>query len=87
METTIEHEAQTSLAQLLDRVSQGERITITRHGVPVAVMNSAEPASGNRSPERQREIRQAIEDIKRLRRGVTLGPDLTIKECIEEGRA
>lgn len=86
METTIEQESQTSLDQLLDRVSQGERITITRHGVPVAVLDSAEPAIGTRSPERQREIRQAIEDIKRLSRGVTLGPDLTIKECIEEGR-
>ena len=86
METTIEHEAQTSLSQLLERVSQGERITITKHGVPVAVMDSAEPASSTRSPERQREISQAIEDIKRLSQGVTLGPDLTIRECIEEGR-
>ena len=71
METTIEHEAQTSLSQLLERVSQGERITITKHGVPVAVMDSAEPASSTRSPERQREISQAIEDIKELRTGLT----------------
>lgn len=86
METTIEHESQTTLSQLLERVAQGERITITKHGMPVAVMNSAEPASGNRSPERQREIRQAIEDIKDLRKGLTLGPDLTIRDLIEEGR-
>jgi prevent-host-death family protein len=86
METTIEHEAQTSLSQLLERVAQGERITITKHGIPVAVINSAEPAIETRSPERQREIRQAIEDIERLSQGVTLGPGLTIRECIEEGR-
>nr|ABC39608.1 Phd [uncultured bacterium] len=86
MDTTIEREAQTTLAQLLERVAQGERITITENGVPVAVMNSAEPASSTRNSDRQREIRQAIEDIKELRKGLTLGPDLTIRDLIEEGR-
>ncbi len=87
MDTTIEREAQTTLAQLLERVAQGERITITENGVPVAVINPADAAIRNRESERQREIRQAIEDIKQLSQGVTLGPDLTIRECIEEGRA
>lgn len=86
MDTTIEREAQTTLAQLLERVAQGERITITENGVPVAVMKSAEPASSTRNSDRQREIRQAIEDIKELRKGLTLGPDLTIRDLIEEGR-
>ncbi len=86
MDTTIEREAQTTLAQLLERVARGERITITENGVPVAVMNSAEPVSGNRSLERQREISQAIEDIKELRKSLTLGPNLTIRDLIEEGR-
>jgi prevent-host-death family protein len=30
-------EAKTHLASLLDRVAKGERITITRHGVPAAM--------------------------------------------------
>lgn len=32
------YEAKTHLAQLLDRVAQGERIVITRHGKPAAVL-------------------------------------------------
>jgi len=78
METTVEHEAQISLTQLLERVSQGERITITKHGVPVAVIGPAEL-------NRKREIRDAIESIKRIGARNTLG-ELTIREMIEEGR-
>ena len=32
------YEAKTNLPKLLDRVARGRRITITRHGVPVAVL-------------------------------------------------
>ncbi|MBF0419399.1 MAG: type II toxin-antitoxin system prevent-host-death family antitoxin, partial [Magnetococcales bacterium] len=38
METIGAFAAKTHLSALLDRVVQGEQITITRHGVPVAVM-------------------------------------------------
>jgi prevent-host-death family protein len=31
-------DAKTHLAELLDRVSRGEKITITRHGVPAAML-------------------------------------------------
>lgn len=31
-------EAKTHLSALLDRVANGERITITRHGVPAALL-------------------------------------------------
>jgi len=34
METIGAYEAKTHLPKLLERVSKGERITITRHGVP-----------------------------------------------------
>ena len=36
MEMIGAYEAQTHLSQLLDRVARGERLTITRHGKPVA---------------------------------------------------
>src|SRR3982074_3398007 len=36
METVGAFEAKTHLAALLDRVAKGEKITITRHGVPAA---------------------------------------------------
>jgi len=37
METVGAYEAKTHLPKLLERVLKGERITITKHGVPVAV--------------------------------------------------
>ncbi|MBW1670479.1 MAG: type II toxin-antitoxin system prevent-host-death family antitoxin, partial [Deltaproteobacteria bacterium] len=36
METVGAYEAKTHLPKLLKRVFKGERITITKHGVPVA---------------------------------------------------
>jgi prevent-host-death family protein len=38
------YEAKTHLPKLLERVMNGERITITRHGVPVAVLQPPERA-------------------------------------------
>lgn len=39
------HEAKTNLSKLLERVSKGERVIITRHGVPAAELIPARPAS------------------------------------------
>lgn len=72
------YEAKTHLAQLLDEVAQGETITITRHGVPVAVL--APP------PDKQRpDVGAVIDALREFRRGVTLG-GLSLREMIEEGR-
>jgi prevent-host-death family protein len=38
METIGAFEAKTHLSSLLDRVAKGERITITRHGIPAALL-------------------------------------------------
>ena len=38
METVDAFEAKTRLAALLDRAAKGEKITITRHGIPAAVL-------------------------------------------------
>ncbi len=43
METVGAYEAKTHLPQLLERVTKGERITITKHGVPVAVLQPCDP--------------------------------------------
>lgn len=72
------YEAKTNLSRLLDEVEQGKTITITRHGVPVALLV---PAPG----VRQRSVEETIEAIKEFRRDKTLGP-LSIRELIEEGR-
>jgi len=73
------YEAKTHLPELLRRVENGERITITRHGHPVAELVPPGIASG-------RDVREVIEDIKELRRGNVLGKGLTIRQLIDEGR-
>lgn len=71
-------EAKTHLSALLDRVAKGEKITITKHGVPVAMLVPVQP-SGNR--DRQELIRELKEFGKR--RSLK---GMSIRRLIEEGR-
>lgn len=72
------YEAKTKLSELLDRVEQGETITITRHGKVVAELGPP--------PEARRErIRQAIERGRALRRGHDITWD-EIRAWRDEGR-
>jgi prevent-host-death family protein len=73
------YEAKTHLAELLDRVEKGERIVITRHGRPVAHL--VPPPGGA-----HKTVVEAIEGILELRKRHRLGPDLTIRDLIDEGR-
>ena len=70
------YEAKTHLPQLLERVASGERITITKHGHSIAVL---QPVEGGESVE------NVISSLKKFRSGKTLG-GLSVKEMIEEGR-
>ncbi len=79
MESVGTYEAKTHFSKLLERVAAGERITITKHGVPVAVLQPPEAP-------RKRTAKEAIEDIRELRKGNLLGGDCTIRDLIEEGR-
>jgi len=72
-------EAKTHLSSLLDEVAKGEEITITRHGTPVAKLVSA-------TLQEKPDMNKIIEELRELRKGVTLGDDLTIRDLIEEGR-
>ena len=78
METVGAYEAKTHLAQLLERVAKGERITITKHGVPVATLQPAD--SSKRIP-----VPDIINQLKRFRSGHRLN-GLSIRDMIEEGR-
>lgn len=78
METVGAYEAKTNLAKLLERVMKGERFTITKHGVPVAVLQA--PIS-----IRKERPAKVIEEIKKFRQKCTLG-SLSIRNMIEEGR-
>ncbi|MGD0618484.1 MAG: type II toxin-antitoxin system prevent-host-death family antitoxin [Bryobacteraceae bacterium] len=79
MATIGAYEAKTHLPALLERVSKGEHITITKHGVPVAQLVPVQSV-----PDREKRL-AAIAELKRLREGRTLG-GVTIKQLIEDGR-
>ena len=78
MSTISAYEAKTHFSQLLARVAKGERITITRHGVPVATLQPADLA-------RARPARETIDQLLQFRRGKRLR-GLKLKKMIEEGR-
>jgi prevent-host-death family protein len=71
------YEAKTNLGRLLEEVAAGETITITKHGVPVAVL--APPG-----PDRAR-THAAAAGLRAFRATHRLA-GATIRELIEEGR-
>jgi prevent-host-death family protein len=78
METVGAYEAKTHLPKLLERVIKGERITITKHGVPVAVLQPPESL-------RKTEPKQVIAELRNFRAKHRLN-GLSLHEMIEEGR-
>ena len=76
------YEAKTHLPQLLNRVEEGETITITRHGKAVAKLVPA--GGGAMKPN----VAKLIEELKRFQneQGPTLGEGLTVRDLMEEGR-
>jgi len=78
MITVGSHEARMHFGALLNKVATGERVTITRRGVPVAVLNPVDEPG-------KKDIAQVIERILENRKGKTTG-GMSIREMIEEGR-
>ncbi len=72
------YEAKTHLAQLLKRVGRGERFTITKHGVPIALLL---PAAASEA----RPVAETVTELRRLRAGHRLGR-LRLRDMIDEGR-
>jgi len=72
------YEAKTHLPRLLDEVAKGERITITKHGRPVAVL--VPPGT-----VRDIDVEAFMARMREFRKGNVLG-DITIRELIDEGR-
>jgi len=76
-------EAKTKFSELLERVRQGEEITITRHDKPIARLVPAERSSSG-------DIQEAfgrMEDIHRRTRCASAGRGkLSFRQLIEEGR-
>ena len=79
-------DAKTRFGQLLDRVSRGEEVIVTRHDKPVArIVPVGRPA--------QEEVRAAVAGLRELRRAIAMRtrgqPALTaaeIRSMVEEGR-
>ena len=78
MEKVGAYEAKTRLPELLERVIKGECITITRHGVAVAVLQSPESM-------RKAEPKKVIAELRKFRHQHHL-KGLSLREMIEEGR-
>lgn len=76
-------EAKTKFSELLERVSRGEEITITRHEKPVARLVPVGRSS-------QADIRETFNQLDQIRRRTRLNPPgkqkLTYRRLIEEGR-
>ena len=72
-------EAKTHLAELLDRVSRGEKITITRHGIPAAMLV---PVDETRTRMTHKDI---VEGMRKLRKRIKPGK-MSVRELVEEGR-
>jgi prevent-host-death family protein len=79
MSTVGAFEAKTHLSRLLDKVEAGEEVTITRHGEPVAKLVPVKPA------RTKKEVDALIAEIKRTRKGTSLG-GLSIRQLVNEGR-
>ena len=78
MEKVGAYEAKTHLPKLLDRVIRGERITITRHGVPVAVLQPADSL-------KKVDPKNTICELRKFRGKHSL-KGLSLRDMIEEGR-
>jgi antitoxin (DNA-binding transcriptional repressor) of toxin-antitoxin stability system len=78
MKTVGTYEAKTHFSQILDSVMHGEKVFITKHGVPVAVMQQPERA-------RTADAASAIAALKEFRKRHSLG-GLSVRELLEAGR-
>ena len=78
MDSVGAYEAKTHLSKLLDRVIKGEKIMITKHGVPLAVLQP--PPSSRKTTSRQ-----VIAEMRQFRDRHPLD-GLSIRQMIEEGR-
>ncbi len=72
------YEAKTHLSSLLERAAGGERITITRHGVPIAQLVPAGPAAA-------RPLAETVAQLRAFRKGHRLD-GLSLRDLIQEGR-
>jgi prevent-host-death family protein len=72
-------EAKRQLSDLLDRVARGEKITITMHGVPAALLVPVTETAPKLTHQ------EVVEGMRALRKRVK--PDrMSVREMVAEGR-
>lgn len=71
-------DAKTHLSELLERVRQGERITITRRGVPIAVLVPP-------SVQQEHTVREVADELAAIRSRSREGAE-TLRELRDTGR-
>ena len=76
MENVGVFEAKAHLSHLIERVMAGEEITISRRGVPVALLSPL---------QKQSKKQEAIAALKKFRKTHSL-QDISAKDLVEEGR-
>ncbi len=74
-------EAKTHFSELLGDVIKGNKFIITKHGVQVAMIIPFTKEEEGVDP-----VKDAIRALKKLRKGITLGKELSIRKMMEEGR-
>ena len=72
------YEAKTNFSRLLEEVASGEAVTITRNGIPVAVLTPAAGATVYSAED-------AIAVLRKFRQGRSLN-GVSFRELIDEGR-
>ncbi|HZT54834.1 MAG TPA: type II toxin-antitoxin system prevent-host-death family antitoxin [Burkholderiaceae bacterium] len=77
------YEAKTRLSELLAEVEQGEQVTITRRGLPIARLVSA-VAARRGAPSQRQQVAATIASLREQRKGVVLEGDL--RDLIADGR-
>ena len=78
MEQVGAFEAKTHLSKLLGKVTRGEKIVITKHGIPIALLTPYNEKQKYASSN-------TIQQLKRFRKGKNLG-GLKVKTMIEADR-
>jgi len=72
-------EAKTHLSALLERVAKGEKITITKHGIPAAMLVPVDES------QRTLSHTEIVEGMRALRTRVKVGK-MSVREMIDQGR-
>lgn len=78
------YEAKTRLSELLVEVEQGEQVTITRRGQPVARLVGLAAAQRSATTSQRQQVGATIANLREQRQGVVLEGDL--HALIADGR-